>query len=274
MGRYNAKIKCYSAQPAKLGQDITVRAYIIEVERYCNWLEKQNAQLKDGFEKKLQKRFAEGKKAGRNQRQKTANAMKVNKNKIIADLRSEVGRLKQVAKVHEKAKKETQHRMKADKNGVIRRTNFWKKRSTKLRAVGINIHGGLAGYEMDIRHQVASSARMIDAFLNNGKVQERPLISLVGLCVYCAHILYFNTLHFRTRLKHLIERDFRSAERTIEAAIVSYVAKRRIRIGRRRADELHRNTTKVYDPSTAGGELKNFSCLTDFFYFRGSVSRV
>ena len=58
LGRSNAKIKCYSAQPAKLGQDITVRAYIIEVERYCNWLEKQNAQLKDGFEKKLQKRFA------------------------------------------------------------------------------------------------------------------------------------------------------------------------------------------------------------------------
>ena len=137
----------------------------------------------------MRKRFAEGKKAGRNQRQKTANAMKVNKNKIIADLRSEVGRLKQVAKVHEKAKKETQQRMKADKNGVIRRTNFWKKRSTTLRGVGINIHGGLAGYEMDIRHQVASSARMINAFLNNGKVQERSWISLVGLCVYCAYIL-------------------------------------------------------------------------------------
>ena len=77
------------------------------------------------------------------------------------------------------------------------------------------------------------------------------------VCVLC---LYFNTLHVRTRLKHLIERDFRSAERTIEAAIVSYVAKRRIRIGRRRADELHRNTTKVYDPSTAGGELKAAVC--------------
>ena len=149
LGRSNAPITCYSAPGVKLGQEVTARAYIVELERYCNWLEKQNAQLKDGFEKKLQKRFAEGKKAGRNQRQKTANAMKVNKNKIIADLRSEVGRLKQVAKVHEKAKKETQHRMKADKNGVIRRTNFWKKRSTKLRAVGINIHGGLAGYEMD-----------------------------------------------------------------------------------------------------------------------------
>ena len=55
LGRSNAKVKCYSAQPAKLGQDITARAYIVELERYCNWLEKQNAQLKDGFEKKLQK---------------------------------------------------------------------------------------------------------------------------------------------------------------------------------------------------------------------------
>ena len=81
LGRSNAPITCYSASGVKLGQEVTARAYIVELERYCNGLEKQNAQLKDGFEKKLQKRFAEGKKAGRNQRQKTANAMKVNKNK-------------------------------------------------------------------------------------------------------------------------------------------------------------------------------------------------
>ena len=112
--------------------------------------------------------------------------MKGKKNQIIADLRSENGRLRAVAKVHRKAKKETECRYATDKDGTIRRTDFWKKRSRLMDAVGTNIHGGREGYEMDIRHKVASSARMIDAFLTIGKVQERLGIAVDRLLLLFA----------------------------------------------------------------------------------------
>ena len=98
----------------------------------------------------------------------------------IDNLKEEITKLKVRAKaVLKKDDKQTFYRLKADKKGVIRRSSFWKDRSTLLRKIGINIHGGEEGYKLDIRYQVAENQTTIDAFLRMGKVQERSAVIVI-----------------------------------------------------------------------------------------------
>ena len=167
--------------------------------------------------------------------------------------------------VLKKEDKQTVYRLKADKKGVIRRSSFWKDRSKLLRDIGTNIHGGEEGYELDIRYQVARNQTTIDAFLRIDKVQERSAV--IAICFLYLSISSNSNTHYtvQLRLNTIVERDFKAAERTIEAAVISYIAKRRIRIGRKKGDDLNRMTTKKYSPELEGREQKSFSFF--FFFF-------
>ena len=116
---------------------------------------------------------------------------------------------------------------------------------------------------MDIRYQVARNQTTIDAFLRIDKVQERSAV--IAICFLCLSISSTSNTHytFPLRLNTIVERDFKAAERTIEAAVISYIAKRRIRIGRKKGDDLNRMTTKKCSPELEGRGGKSCS----FFFF-------
>ena len=149
----------------------------MELERYCNRLERDNLNRVNPKECKLKQKYNEGRRAGRIQKVNEMEKVKARMKAQIDQLREEIRKLKVLAKVVlKKDNKQTVYRLKTDKKVVIRRSSFWKDRSKLLRDIGTNIHGGEEGYELDIRYQVARNQTTIDAFLRIDKVQERSAV--------------------------------------------------------------------------------------------------
>ena len=87
------KIKCYSAKKGKVGEEITQRAYIVELERYCNMLERDQNNRLNPKECKLKQKYNEGRRAGRMQRGKEMDKLKVKMKDKIDGLKNEINKL-------------------------------------------------------------------------------------------------------------------------------------------------------------------------------------
>ena len=194
-GGGRAKHTYYSAKGSKAGQEITQGAYMVELERYCNRLERDQLNRLNPKEGKLNQKYNEGRRAGRMQKGKEMDKLKGKMKAKVDELKEEITKLKVMAKaVLKKEDKQTVYRKKADKKGVMRRSSFWKDRSKLLRDVGTNIHGGSEGYELDIRHQVARNQTTIDAFLRIDKVQERSAV--IAICFLYLSISSTSNTHY------------------------------------------------------------------------------
>ena len=124
------KIRCYSAKKGNEGEEITQRAYMVELERYCNRLERDNLNRVNPKECKLKQKYNEGRRAGRIQKVNEMEKVKARMKAQIDQLREEIRKLKVLAKVVlKKDNKQTVYRLKTDKKGAIRRSSLWKDRS-------------------------------------------------------------------------------------------------------------------------------------------------
>ena len=76
-------------------------------------------------------------------------------------------------KLNEKAPEETESKYVLNKKDRYERESTWKARSAQMHKIGVNIHGGEKGYEVDMMFQMSKTHARIDAFLSMPKVQER-----------------------------------------------------------------------------------------------------
>ena len=126
-GGGRAKHTYYSAKGSKAGQEITQGAYMVELERYCNRLERDHLNRLNPKECKLNQKYNEGRRAGRMQKGKEMDTLKGKMKAKVDELKEEITKLKVMAKaVLKKEDKQTVYRKKADKKGVMRRSSFWK----------------------------------------------------------------------------------------------------------------------------------------------------